>query len=857
MRPSGYFDLCRARLKAHPFHELLAAAGIAVGVALALAVLVANSSISRSSEEIVRGVTGTADFQIQARDSTGFDAQPLLVRVQALPDVDRAAALLDQRAVISRGGRSVTINLVAIDADVAALSGRLTRSFVSGALSLSRGIVLPASTAALVGIGEAQGSTPQALPSVRVEVRGRAAQVPVAAVFGADMLGPISEARAGLVAVERLREIAGLPGRASRILVDAAPGKEREVRRSLQRLAGDRLNVSDIDSEPRMLREALRPTGQATSFFAITAALLGFLLAFNAVLLTAPERRRWLADLITIHGAPPSTVVLLVIVQSLLLGIVGSAGGVVLGLLLANGILREDPTYLAPAFTLGGGSVVTAVPLLISVGGGLLACLLAATPLLLDLRPGRSLEAIYDTVEEPGQALRATTTLKLLAGALALVLGALAILRWAPAAALLACGLLAIATVLAVPATFVIVVGAVSSLERRSQNLVLLSTAVRELRATTLRSLALASTGAIAVFGSVAIGGARHDLLRGIQAYVSDYVDTAGLWITHSADNQATNAFALTPTTLTAIHDIPGVAGVRTYFGSFLDVGDRRVWIIARDAADPAIVPPSQLRDGTARSADARIRTGGWAAVSDQLIDAIATPGGDRVTLPTPTGPRQLRVAATISNLGWSPGALVMNATDYRHWWKTTDPSAIQIDLQPGAALATIAPRIQTILDASGLEGTHVISASARAATINRSASSGLSRLGQISVLLVLSACLAMAAALGAAIWQRRPRLAESALIGMRPFDLWRALMLECAIIVGTGCLIGAALGILGQVVIDRYLTGVTGYPLEIAIGAWPAITTVALVIASAIAVVAVPGWFAARVGAEMAFDED
>lgn len=853
MRLYGYVDLTLARLRAHPFHELLAAAGVAIGVALALAVLTANSSVGRSSEEIVRGVTGAATLQVQARSGDGMVVDRLLPQVRQIAGVERAAAMLEQRAVLVGPAGSQSVNVVAVDADLAALSGQLTRSFAAGALSLSKGVVLPKATATAIGI-PATGSQ-SGLPSVRVELRGHAATVPVALVVGADTLGPVADARAAVMSVQQLRALSALPDRASRILVQTEPGREDEVAERLRQLAGGTLNVTDVRAEPRMLDEALTPTRQATSFFAIVAALLGFLLAFNAVLLGAPERRRWLADLITINGAAPRTVAALVLLQSLALGIVGSAIGVVLGLVLAAGLLHESPDYLAPAFTLGSRTVLSPVPLIVSVGAGLLASVLAAAPLLLDIRPGRSLESVYDSDEDPGQALARGTTLRLLLAAAALTAAALAILVFLPAATLVACGLLALATVLAVPTTFLAMVAAAAALERRTRRLAMLSVAVRELRATTLRSLALASTGAVAVFGAVAIGGARQDLLRGIEAYTRDYVGTADLWIVHARDNQATNAFPINATDLAELGAVPGVESVRSYYGGFLDIGDRRVWIIARPSADPALVPPSQMRDGTAAHADARIRRGGWASVSEQLAETLDTKVGDTISLPTPTGPRRVKVASTTSNLGWSPGAIVMNAADYRAWWNTNDPSALEVDLTPGASAPVVAAELRAAL-ATKRSGLHVQTADERASGITSSARSGLARLGQISTLLLISACLAMAAALGAAIWQRRPRLAEDALLGVLPSQRWRALLIESGLVVGAGCLTGAAVGILGEIVIDRYLVDVTGYPVEIAIATLPALLTFALVLASALVVVAIPGWFAARVSAERAFEQ-
>ena len=140
--------------------------------------------------------------------------------------------------------------------------------------------------------------------------------------------------------------------------------------------------------------------------------------------------------------------------------------------------------------------------------------------------------------------------------------------------------------------------------------------------------------------------------------------------------------------------------------------------------------------------------------------------------------------------------------------------------------------------------------ASARPAS-TRPRAQGLARLGQISALLLIAAVLAMAAAMGAAIWQRRASLAALRIQSFSPRQLWRVLLLETGVVLGAGCLTGALVGVYGQVVIDRYLRLVTGFP--VAIGARPAgrrSRSSALVVVAALAVVAIPGWFAARVPA-------
>jgi len=67
----------------------------------------------------------------------------------------------------------------------------------------------------------------------------------------------------------------------------------------------------------------------------------------------------------------------------------------------------------------------------------------------------------------------------------------------------------------------------------------------------------------------------------------------------------------------------------------------------------------------------------------------------------------------------------------------------------------------------------------------------GLSRLTQITAVVLIAAILAMAAAMGALIWQRRPRLASIKVDGFDRGELWRALLLETVLLLGVGCSIG------------------------------------------------------------------
>ena len=110
---------------------------------------------------------------------------------------------------------------------------------------------------------------------------------------------------------------------------------------------------------------------------------------------------------------------------------------------------------------------------------------------------------------------------------------------------------------------------------------------------------------------------------------------------------------------------------------------------------------------------------------------------------------------------------------------------------------------------------------------------------------------IAMAAAMAGMIWQRRAFLASMKVEGYTTAELWRSLLLEAAVLVGAGCAIGALFGLLGQSLLSRALTTVTGFPVDYSAAVLGALASCALVTVVAVAIIAVFGHRAARIAAE------
>jgi putative ABC transport system permease protein len=844
MRPSALLYIYRRRLRSHLPQELLAGLGIAIAVALVFAAVVSETSIAGSAGRVVDTVIGPASLQLRARGPEGIE-EAALARVRSLPGVRAAAPLLEATATIrTRSGHQARVQLAGADVRLAVLDG-LAEKLPIGALSAG-GIGLTQTTARELRLPAGAANAHRA---VTLELRGRSFALPVNAVLGPEAVGAMASAPVAVMQLAHMQRLAGLPGKVTRIFVQSAPGARAAVRRELSVLAGGRMEVAPADQDIVALRQALSPSDLASGLFAAIGALLGLLLAFNAMLLTIAERRRAIADL-RVAGARRASIVELVIFEALCLGLPASLLGVLGGYLLSSGVFSHSTNYLSAAFTLSGATIVHGQAIVLALTGGVLATCTASALPLLDLRRSRARDAIYEQSGVPGRVLR----IRLAAGALCLAVAASALWILSPSAAIAATALLAIATVLMVPLTFAGVLALTHALGERMQRLAILPLALASLRATPLRSLALAATGAVALFGSVALGGARQNLLDGIGSFDRGYVADADIWVGNPGDNQAVQPLAAGDLAR-RIARLPGVAGVQSFGGGFIQLGSRRVWVIARPPYAQRHVLATEIRGGSLAQALSGLARGAAIAISQQIASERGVRVGESLTLPTPSGPRTFKVIATTTNLAWPPGVIFMSSADYGRYWKASEPTALGVSLTGGASASAVRAEIERVLPpGSGLE---VSLASSRAAKIDALAGAGLSQLQQVSTMLLIAAIVAMVAALGSTAWQRRAALAGLALCGARRASLQCILAIEALLMLGAGCLTGALAGLYGQVVIDAFLRHVTGFPLASPTASARPIELFALVLAVALALGAFPGWLASRVPPVVALAEE
>jgi putative ABC transport system permease protein len=833
MSLSDIWFLYRARLRARAVlvQEGFAIAGIAVGVALLFASQVASMSLTHSVGRMSEQIVGNTQFQLDARGPRGLDERVLLA-VRSMPGVRVALPVLEQQvnAVGPDGERSVY--LLGTDPRLARFAGPSLRRFSGTQLAAQHAVAFTSPMAQAIGVGPLQ--------SVRLQMGSKVILALVGATLGEGDIGELVHSPVAIGPLRYIQQITGMTGRISRVFVAARAHHEHELRERLAGLARvESLSLEPASFDSKLFAVAAAPASQSETLFSTISALVGFMFALNAMLVTVPSRRRLIAD-VRHHGATRWMTIEILLFDVLVLGVLACVLGLAAGELLSIAVFHTDPSYLSIAFPVGNGRIVTWSSVVLAVAAGMAAAALGVFWPLRDLI-ARPLHA----VEEHRSPSRHASFARVGCGSLCLA-ATTAILTLQPQAAIAGIVTSVVALICLLPPLFDAIVDAFHRLARPLNKTSPLL-AVTELRTpqTRIRSLAIAATVAIAVFGIVAIHGSQVNLQHGLDASARDIDSSAALWVSPRGESDTFATIAFPDTDSRLLHRVPGVQTVGLYRGSFLDWGDRRLWVLAPPPTNEHPIPSSQLVKSSLADVTAKLRAGGWVLLSEKLAFEHHLSPGQVFTLPSPT-PTRLHVAGLLTNLGWSPGAILMNSGDYAHAWGSTRPSAYQINLRPGASPAAVRRRVRRLLGAnSGLSVETSVERERRHYATSRQ---GLSRLAEIRFLVLIAAVLAVSGAMGSMIWQRRELIAFIKCQGYRRGVLWRWLLCECVLLLAVGCAVGTAFGIYGQLLLSHALASVTGFPIAFHVGPTIALSSFALVTVAAVAIAGVAGYLVVRV---------
>ncbi|MGE8402343.1 MAG: FtsX-like permease family protein [Delftia tsuruhatensis] len=316
-------------LRQHPWRTATALVAIMLGVALGFAVHVINQSALDEFSRAVRTVSGQPDLELRAMQ--GGLPESLYGRVAQQPQVSLAAPWIEATAL---AGTATPVQLRVLGGDALRLApvapALMPRLFDGGGrLDLFAPDAVFLNATAL----EALGLTPEQARHTPLpwQLGGRAQTLRIAGTVAAS--GP----PLAVMDIGALQDSLQRWGQVDRIDVLLAEGATRESLLAKLRRLPDwpaQALASRPGDDQQRIAEMSRAYRVNLTVLALVALFTGAFLVFSVLALSVAQRAPQFA-LLAVLGLTPRQRLGLVLLESLLLGIVGSAAGIALGAGLA------------------------------------------------------------------------------------------------------------------------------------------------------------------------------------------------------------------------------------------------------------------------------------------------------------------------------------------------------------------------------------------------------------------------------------------------------------------------------------------------------------------------------------------
>ena len=651
MKLRRFSGLSLRNLGSRPQRTLLTAVGIVLGVGIVFGVLTLSQTMSKTFTDLYSRAFGAADLVVTpAGDAGTFDGS-VLEKVRATEGVETAAPRLSISSSLLLPGEKklsppkvTSMQLFGVEPRTAALAtgfeldqGRFP--------SNGRELILDGSSAESAGLRVGD--------RVRVATPGGSEKLKLVGLLRIPG-GSFGGFGFGMAPLDYVQKQFGKQGKISGISVAAtSEGAVPELRKRLEQNLGKGLSTERSETRTNEINNQFQGFAIALLFFAGTALFVGAFLVFNALSMTILERTRELGMLRAL-GSTRGMISRSVIVEAALLGLLGSALGVLFGYGMARGLV-----YLFGQAFLFNITTLTISPfaLISAIIVGILITVLAA--LYPALRAGRV---------SPVEAMRARSG--------ATVSGRRSRFPWlAPVFGLVLVGIGApwiyylarnlsenlegiiyasglagvIGTFLGVSLIIPVLVRPLAAIFSPVLRLLFgiegrmaAANATRNRTRTALTASAL-MVGVSLVIAFSALGGS---VLGTIRSFLEDSL--GGDYVVQPGETASDVAFSNKLSD--RIGKTPGVEKTTALSSTFLNGGGKSDLVYGVDENYPDIFRVNYAPgSGTPDDAFSEVQDG-EALIGQQLADSRKLKVGKKISLPTPEGPKKYQVAGVVDN---------------------------------------------------------------------------------------------------------------------------------------------------------------------------------------------------------------
>lgn len=684
-------------LRRRPARALLTLLSVAIGVAMVVAISLGSSTVRSAYRQLYETLAGRAALEVVAQGGGSFD-QGIIGQLRETPGVRDCIPVVRRPGLAYLRHKRFRVLLLGVDP----VQDRLVRDYElqSGAwFGPGRSAMLPSDFAAAMGISpgdEVNLLTRKGLQTFVVAglLGGRSAS---ASIAGSAFYITLDQAQRLFVGAGQVDAIDLLLDRDS---------QQQDVEAELSRRLPPGLFAHPPAARSDFSRETLLSIDQGMNFAAVLSLVAAAIIVLNALFMNVGERRRQLGILRAI-GATRRQVIMLILREGLILGLLGAALGLLVGLAGARA-LSAALAQLFQANLPPPHLTAQAAGLAFLVGPGIsLVSAYFPARYAAQIPPVEAMHAVRPG--DPDRLPRWPTWIGLgvlAAFGLASTLSARGLIPANAGTALSAVGLAGF--MLLIPAAIARVSGPLAHVFYCIAGFEA-ELAVRQLRRRPLRTSLTVAVLFVALVLGIGLGNTLLSNIADIrqwyrQTIVGDY------FLRATMPDIGTGLAAEMPESLREdIGRIPGVAGVEMVRFLRAQAQGQPVIVVARSFS-PDLPAPLHLASGDPRRIVEQLARGEVAIGSVLAQRAGVQPGG-WITVDTRRGPAQLHVAGTANDYTVGGMVVYMDIPTARRLFEVQGVDVFLIQSHPtskpevGDALRTFADQRGLLLQSFGEVG--------------------------------------------------------------------------------------------------------------------------------------------------------
>jgi putative ABC transport system permease protein len=675
----------------HPGQLLLAVVGVAMGVAVVVALDLAIQSSRAAFRASSETVSGRATHVILGGPDGLADSTFVAVRLSA--GIRGSAPVVEGRLTSPAiPGRSVRV--LGVDP----LSEGPVRPYLVGGGSPGRGGASDSEEAGSAGSASVLIADPSAVLLSRAladegglgvgdSIPLRAGGV-VTSLRVAGLLDPEGEvARLGaadlLVAdLATVQELLGRTGRLSRIDLVLPASSPPEGPPELRSVLPPDARVEPAGARSDTMVQMTRAFDLNLTALSLLAIIFGMFLIYNTMTFSVVQRRELFGALRSL-GVTGRELISGVLMEAGVLAGVGSTLGLVAGVVLGRGLVDlvvrtvNDLYFSVQVQSLSVPPLVLAKGLALGVGATLLASLPASIEAA-TAPPRRTLRRSYAEESASRLAPRAAV------GGLLLFLAGGSVLLLSGTSLLVAFGGLfgvILGMALTVPfVTALLAEGAAPVLGGLGG--LLAAMAARGVRTTLSRTAPALTALMVAVSVTVGLGTMIQSFRQTVVRWL-DHTLQADVYVSLPTTVAARAEGTLDPGILEELRGVGGYAGLSTYRGREFDAPSGPARLVALDL-DPRGEGAFRFLGGDGEGTMARFQAGDGVIVSEPFAFRHDVARGDRIDVPTPSGPQALEILGVFYDYGSDQGAVMMARDLYDRFFDDPGVTSLALFVGPG-----------------------------------------------------------------------------------------------------------------------------------------------------------------------------